>query len=133
MRHLVFTTLMIGIELLVVVHWFVFPDNTALFVMAVTAGVVMALMAAADFLLMFVVIRKDPANPLHLLELTDLAKLEAVWAFATCFQLAFLAAAAIAGVYWMVVVLVVGQGSELVAISVAWVRTRSLDASQITG
>ena len=133
MRHLVFTAFVIGIEILVVIHWFVFPHNMPLFIMAVTAGVVMALMAAADFRLMFVVIRKDPANPLHLLELTDLAKLEAVWAFATGFQFAFLAAAAIAGVYWMVVVLVVGQGSELVAIFVAWVRTRSLDATKITG
>lgn len=133
MRHLMFTVLVIGIEILVVIHWFVFPHNLALFVMAMTAGVVMALMAAADFLLMFVVIRKDPANPLHLLELTDLAKLEAVWAVATCFQFAFLAAAAIAGVYWMVVVLVVGQGSELVAISVAWVRTRSAEVSKNMG
>lgn len=133
MRNLVFTGLVIGIEIIVVIHWFVFPQNLALFVMAVTAGVVMALMAAADFLLMFVVIRKDPSNPLHLLELTDLAKMETVWAFATCFQFAFLGAAVFAGVYWMAVVLVVGQGSELIAVSVAWVRTRALDATKITG
>ena len=133
MRHLMFTVLVIGIEILVVSHWFVFPHNLALFVMAMTAGVVMALMAAADFLLMFVVIRKDPAKPRHVVEVTGLAKWEAVWAVATCFQFAFLAAAAIAGVYWMVVVLVVGQGSELVAISVAWVRTRSTEVSKNMG
>lgn len=133
MRHLVFTVLIIGIEILVVIHWFVFPHNMVLFVMAVTAGVVMGLMAAADFLLMVVVIRKDPANPLHLVELTDLAKLETVWAFATGFQFLFLAAAMIAGVYWIAVVLVVGQGSELIAVAVAWVRTRSLDASKTIG
>ncbi|MEE8433798.1 MAG: hypothetical protein V3S64_03330 [bacterium] len=133
MRHLVFTALVIGIEIVVVIHWFVFPHNLPLFIMAVTAGVVMAMMAVADFLLMFVVIRKDPANPLHLLELTDLAKMEAVWAVATCFQFVFLAAAVIAGVYWMAVVLVVGQGSELVAVSVAWVRTRSAENSKIAG
>ena len=82
---------------------------------------------------MVVVIRKDPANPLHLVELTDLAKLETVWAFATGFQFLFLAAAMIAGVYWIAVVLVVGQGSELIAVAVAWVRTRSLDASKTIG
>jgi hypothetical protein len=133
MRHLAFTALVIGIEILVVIHWFVYPHNLAVFVMAVTAGVVMAMMAVADFLLMFVVIRKDPANPLHLLELTDLAKLEAVWAVATCFQFVFLGAAVIAGVYWMAVVLVVGQGSELVAVSVAWVRTRASEDPKIAG
>ena len=131
MRNFVFTALVVGIEILVVIHWFVFPDNPALFTLAMTAGVIMALMAVADFLLMFVVFRKDPANPLHLVELTDLAKLEGLWAFATFVQIGFLVAAAIAGVYWMVVVLVVGQGSELIAISVAWARTRSPDASKI--
>lgn len=125
MRLTVFTILIIGIEILVVLHWFVFPENTPLFILAVTAGVAMAVMGVADFLLMFVVIRKNPDNPLHMLELTDLAKFEALWAVATCFQIVFLVAAVIAGVYWMAAVLVVGQGSELVAISVAWVRTRS--------
>lgn len=131
MREFVLTVFVVGIEILVVVHWFVFPHNMALFIIAMSAGVIMALMAVADFLLMLVVIRKNPANPQHLVELTDLANLEGAWAFATVVQLGFLAAAAMAGVYWMVVVLVVGQGSELIAVFVAWARTRPRDASKI--
>lgn len=134
MRHLLFTVLMIGIEILVVLHWFVFRESLPLFVLAMSAGVLMALMAAADLLLMIGVFRKDPAHPVRRVELRDLARIEPIWAVATVLQLAFLGAALAAGVYWMAAVLVLGQGAELIAIAVARVRTRAwktLNAAQV--
>lgn len=125
MRNLIFTAFIIGIEILVVIHWFFFPDSPALMAFAMTAGVVMCGMALADLVLMVGVFRKDPQVPQHRQELHDLSKAEPVWVFATLVQGAFLVAAYMAGVYWMVVALVVGQGAELVSFAVARIRMRS--------
>lgn len=122
MRNLLFTAVMVGIEILVVVHWFLLPDNPYLFAMAIAAGVVMSGMALVDFFLLFRVIGMDPAVPQQQRELRDLATAEPVWVAVTVFQAAFIAAAVVAQVYWIAVVLVIGQGAELVAFFTARAR-----------
>ena len=130
MRNIVFTGFIIGIEIMVVTHWFVYPEHLALRSVAMAAGVVMCLMALADFALMFGVFRKNSADPQQLQELLDLAKPEPVWVFATFVQIAFLAAALVAGVYWMAVALVLGQGAELTAFAIARWRVRKTAAME---
>ena len=124
MRNFLFTIFIISIEFAVVVHWFVYPDYQVLRFMALAAGGVMCLMALANFALMFGVIRKNPAILQQRQELIDLAKIDPVWVFATMIQLAFLGAALVAGVYWMAIVLVLGQGAELTAFAIAQARMR---------
>jgi hypothetical protein len=70
------------------------------------------------------VLRRDPARPQQRRELEDLARVEPLWGGVTVLQLAFVGAAWVAGVYWLVAVLVAGQGAELVAVATARLRTR---------
>jgi len=115
---------MLGVEALVVVHWFRYPNNAWLFAMALAAGAVMTLMAAADVALLVGVLRRDPADPQQRRELEDLAQPERLWALATVCQVAFIAAAVLAGVLWIAVVVGTGQGAELLAMAAARWRTR---------
>ncbi len=117
MRSYLMTVVMLGIEVLVVVHWFLLPANGLLAVVAMVAAVVMTLMAACDVILMVAALRKDPADPQQHRELVDLAEIEPLWAFATFMQLLFIAAAVLAGVYWIAAIVAVGQGAELIAVA----------------
>lgn len=120
-----FTAATIGVEILVVVHWFLLPDNWYLFAVAMVAGVGMCLMAAVDFRLMFAVFRRDASVPQQRKELEDLAHIEPLWAFATTVQIFFIAAAFLAGVYWMAIALIIGQGAELISVATARIRIRA--------
>ncbi len=124
MRKIVFTGVTIGLEVLIVVHWFVFPENIHLFSIAMAAGIGMSLMALADFVLMFGVLRRDLSDPQQRAELADLGTVEPLWAFATVVQIAFIAAAFVAQVYWIAIILTIGQGAELVSFCYARLRTR---------
>lgn len=127
MRMLTVSVVMVSIEVLVVVHWFLFPDNPYLFAMAMTAGVLMCGMALLDFLLMLTVAGKNPGRPQNRRELEDLAQVDPLWAVMTVLQLAFLGAALAAQVYWMAAALVIGQGSELAAFLMARTRMRQVE------
>lgn len=115
---------MLGVETLVVVHWFLYPHSAALATLALVAGVLMSVMAAADVLLLLGVARKRPQDPQQHLELRDLAHVTPLWWFVTTTQVAFVAAALLAGVLWIAGVVGVGQGAELLAVALARWRTR---------
>jgi hypothetical protein len=124
LREILFTAALLCVEALVVAHWFLFPHDPYLQGLALGAGAVMALMAALDVVLLVGVLQRDPARPQERRELEDLAHVEPLWAGVTVLQLAFVGAAWVAGVYWLVAVLVAGQGAELVAVATARLRTR---------
>lgn len=122
MREIVVTAAMLVLEALVLVHWFLLPESRPLFVLALVAGLAMCAMAVADLALLVGVLRRDARDRQHRAELADLAHIEPLWAAVTVFQVAFIASAYVAGVYWIAVMLTLGQGAELLA--VAWARLR---------
>ena len=130
MRMLTVSVAMVCIEVLVVVHWFLLPDNPYLFALAMTAGVVMCGMALLDFLLLLTVVKKNPARPQNRQELQDLAQMDPLWAVMTVLGVAFLGAALVAQVYWMAMALVIGHGSELTAFLMARHRMRQVEGGQ---
>lgn len=129
MRMLTVSVVMVSIEVLVVVHWFLLPGNPYLFAMAMTAGVLMCGMALLDFLLMLTVAGKNPSRPQNRRELEDLAQVDPLWAVMTVLGIAFLGAALAAQVYWMATALVIGQGSELAAFLMARTRMRQVEGA----
>jgi hypothetical protein len=131
-RQLLLIGTMLGIELAVVLHWFVFPRQPALMVLAVVAGGAMCLMALADVLLLLDVLRKRPGDPQQRRELEELAAIEPSWVAMTAAQVVFLGAALAAGVYWLAAALLVGQGAELVAVAVARLRVRQVRTGPVS-
>lgn len=122
MREIVVTATLLALEALVLVHWFYLPESRPLFVLALVAGLAMCAMALADVALLVGVLRRDARDRQHRAELADLARVEPLWAGVTVFQVGFITAAYVAGVYWIAVMLTLGQGAELLA--VVWARVR---------
>jgi len=126
LRPILFTAGLLAVEALVVVHWFLLPQHGGLRLLAGVAAVAMTAMAALALALFVGVLRRDPRRPQDARELADLGHIEPLWAATTAFQLAFIAAAWAAGVFWFAAALTLGQGAELAAVALARRRTRHL-------
>lgn len=115
---------MLGVEALVVAHWFLLPHNAVLGWVALGAGGLMTAMAVLSLLALVDVVRRRADDPQHWHEMADLAEITPRWVFVVVTQLAFVAAALLAGVLWIAVVVGVGQGAEVAAVALARLRTR---------
>jgi hypothetical protein len=124
MREGLFIGGMLSVEALVVAHWFWLPGHPALAALALGAGMLMAAMALGNAALLVGVLRRDPADPQERAELRDLGEVTPLWLAVLATQVGFTAAAVAAQVYWIVAVMLVGQGGEIVAVAIARHRTR---------
>jgi hypothetical protein len=115
MRGNLVTAGVMGLELLVMLHWFMLPDSAALAWLALVAGGAMCLLALAAFLQLVGVLRGDPADPHQRRVLAELATVEARAVVPNATHVVFTAAAFLAGVYWVAAALVLGLGSGLTA------------------
>jgi len=130
-RQIVFSVFILSLEALVVFHWFFLKESQVLGMMALVAGVIMCFMALGALVLAVGVFRLDPEDPQHRTELKDLAKAEKMWVAMTLAQFAFMGAVWMAGVYWLLVALVIGQGAELAAVLAARIRIRQVSPGLI--
>jgi hypothetical protein len=116
---------MLGVQALVVLHWFRWPESAALAALAMGAAALMTVMALGSVARMVDVLRSDARDPRRRDDLAELGRIEPRWVAMTLAQFVFIAAAALAGVVWLALVLAVGHGAELVAMAAARLRTRS--------
>lgn len=125
LRQIVAAGTLLTLETLVVIHWFIYTDNSVLGFIALGAGSIMCLMALANVVLAIGIFRLDPSRPLDRKSLEDMAKAEPVWVLVTLSQFAFMGLAYIAGVYWLLAAMTIGHGAELAVFASARMRIGS--------
>ncbi len=130
MRAFLFVAGMMGVEALVVTHWFLYPDNPVLLTVAMVAGAVMLAMAALSFWFLIELVRRDPAHEHDRLVLEEMREVEGLWLLATAGHVAFTVMAFLAGVYWIAVAMIVGVGADVLGIAYARLRVRPRPAGQ---
>lgn len=112
MGQLIVFALMTIVQIVVVLHWTMFPNNQWLSILATLAGGLMAVMGLLSLWLLYKTLRVHRHHRAYHLILQDLAQVPGFWLAGLLVSSAFGAIALWMGVYWLVVILAVWIGAE---------------------
>lgn len=112
MRAYLFTAFTLALEVLVILHWRLWPHNAVLGGVALVAGIVMVALCTLGVVAFVELLRRDPADPRERGILRELRWVEGVMLLGNAGHVVFTVFAFLQGVYWVAVPMALGLAAE---------------------